>query len=66
MINVLMNGPDRTVARKSSIDGLYVCAGRLDILKIDKNSTDLQRFLFQFGVLGAFGGLSPPWRRDWV
>jgi len=33
-----MNGPDRTVARKSSIEGIYVWAGGLDILKIDKNS----------------------------
>jgi len=35
--------------------------GWLDILKIDKNSTDLQCFMFQFGGLAAFfGGPSPP------
>ena len=51
----------RTVARQSSIGGLYVCVGRLDILKFDKNSSDLKCFIFQFGGLGAlFGGLSPP------
>jgi len=32
---------------------LHLCGGGLDILKIDKNSTNLQRFLFQFGGLGA-------------
>jgi len=43
----------RTVARKFSIGGL-------DILKIDKNSTDLYCFMFQFGGFGAlFGGLRP-------
>jgi len=26
----------RTIARKSSIGGLYVCAGRLDVLKMMK------------------------------
>jgi len=26
MINVSMNGPDRTAAKKSSLEGLYVCA----------------------------------------
>jgi len=31
----------RTVARLSSIGGLYVCAEVLDILEIDKNCTDL-------------------------
>ena len=32
----------------------------LDILNIDKNSTDLQSFMLQFGGFGAlFGGLSP-------
>jgi len=33
----------------------------IDILKIDKNSTDLKCFMFQFGGLRTlFGGLSPP------
>ena len=33
----------------------------IDILEIDKNSTDLKCFMFQFGGLRAlFGGLSPP------
>ena len=42
---------------------LYVCAGGLDILKSDKNSTYLQCFVIQFGRGGlelCFGGLSPP------
>jgi len=30
-----------TVAKKFSIGGLYVCSGGLEILKFDKNSTDL-------------------------
>jgi len=38
---VLYPLPYRTVARKFSIGGLYVCLGGLDILKFDKNSTDL-------------------------
>jgi len=33
-------GLGRTVARKFSIGGICVCAGWLDIVKIDKNSTD--------------------------
>jgi len=36
-----VNGHIRTVARKSSIEGLFVCARELDIPKIDKDSTDL-------------------------
>jgi len=31
----------RTVDRKSSIGRLYVCAKSLDVLKFDKNCTDL-------------------------
>ena len=46
--------PRRTVARKFSIGGLYVCSGELDILKFDKNSTHLQRFIFQFGGAWSF------------
>jgi len=38
----------RTVDRKSPIGGLYVWAEVLGILKIDKNCTDLQCFIFQF------------------
>jgi len=40
--------PYRTVGRKFSIGGLYVCSGWLDILKLDKNSTDSQCFIIQF------------------
>ena len=47
-------------SRKSSIEGPYVCAAGLDILKIDKKSTNLY-FIFQFGGLGAlFGGITTP------
>jgi len=42
----------RTEVRKLS-KGLYIYAGLFDILKIDKNSTDLQCFIFQFRGLGA-------------
>jgi len=44
----------RTVARKSSIGGLYACAGGLDITKFDKNSTCLWYFLIQFGEAWSF------------
>ena len=59
----------RTVARKFSIGEFYVCSGGLGILEFDKNSTDLQCFIIQFGGLGAlFAGAKPPkaspWRRD--
>jgi len=52
-------------------EGLCVCAGLLDILKIDKNSTDLQCFIFQFRDFGALFGeakptKAPPWQRDWI
>jgi len=54
----------RTVARKFSIrglEGLWVCAEGLDTLKIDKISTDLSCFVFQFGGLGVlFWGDKPP------
>jgi len=40
--------------------GICVCAGRLDILKIDKNSTDLLCFMFQFGGLEVCLGAKPP------
>ena len=43
----------RTVARESSIGSFKFVHGRLYILKIDKHSTALLCFLFQFG------GLSP-------
>ena len=34
--------------------------GGLDILKFDKNSTDLKCFIFQFaGLGGLFGGAKP-------
>jgi len=43
-----------TVSRKSSIGGLCICAEVLDILKIDKNCTDLQCFIFQFREACSF------------
>ena len=49
-----------TVARKFSIGELYVCVRGLDILKFDKNSTDLKCFIFQSaGLGGLFGGAKP-------
>ena len=48
---------NRTMARRSSNSGLYVCSGGNDILK----STDLQCFIFHTEGLGAlFGRLSQP------
>jgi len=56
----LAQGSTRTVARKSSIGGLYVRAGGLTF-KCDKTSTNLCVSYFNLGVLGAlFGGISPP------
>jgi len=60
----------KPVARKFSIGGLCVCAGGLDILKIDKKSTDLQCSMLQFegawsSVWGTKPTNAPPWRRDW-
>jgi len=57
----------RTVARKFSVGGfcisaggICVCVEGLDIPKIDKNSTDLYCFIFQFGRLGdLFVGAKP-------
>ena len=47
-------------SRKSSIEVLHVCAAGLDILKIDKKSTDLY-FIFQIGGLETlFGGITAP------
>jgi len=46
----------RTVARKSSVGRLYVCAGGLDILKIDK----LHSFIAIGGLELCFGGLRLP------
>jgi len=39
-----------------TIGGFCVCAGGLDILKIDKNSTPSKCFMFQFGGIGALFG----------
>ena len=51
----------RTIARKFPSRGICISAGGPCHSKIDKNSTDLQCFMFYFGGLGAFfGGLSPP------
>jgi len=60
MINVSMSGPDRTVARKSSIEGLYVCAGGLTLKKLTKTPLIYSVSYFNLGGLGAFGGASPP------
>jgi len=46
----------RTAARKFSIGGLCVSAEGHDILKIDKNSPDLQCVMFQFGSAWSFAG----------
>jgi len=67
----------RTVARNSSLGGLYVCAGRLYVRAGGAWHSNLTKVpliynvsYFNFRELGAlFGGAeatkSPPWRRDW-
>jgi len=61
----MQSGQTRTVARKSLITGLYVCAGGLH----SKNSkTPLVNSVsyFNFGGVGAlFGDLSPPKLNAW-
>jgi len=47
LMDLLIRCIGRTVARKSSKGGLYVCAGGLDIQNFDKNSTDLHCFTFR-------------------
>jgi len=58
----------RTVARKSSIGGLYVCAGEIDNQIWQKFH---QLMVFHISILGAWSVVwgvlahqSPPWRRD--
>jgi len=43
--------PTRTVARKYSVGGLYVCAGGLDILIFDKTSLIYSVSYFNLGGL---------------
>jgi len=40
-LNIEVGAASRTVARKLSVGGFCIYAGWLDILKIDKNYTDL-------------------------
>jgi len=51
----------RTVGRKFSIGGLWVCSGQIDTIKIDKNSTDLECFIFHFEKVWSivWGAKSP-------
>jgi len=51
----------RTVARKSSVGGLYICARGLSILKFDETTLVFSVSYINLEGLGAlFGGLSPP------
>jgi len=48
------------IARKFSIEGLYVCSGGLDIKRFDKIPTVNSTSYFYLGKFGAlFVGLSP-------
>jgi len=51
----------RTVVRRSSIEGHYVCVEELDIVEMKIFMTySVYYFIFQFGKLAAFcGGISP-------
>jgi len=69
LINVSINGPDRTITRKSSIEGLYVCAGGLTFCKLTKTPliysisySNLGSWSFVWGAKPT----KPPRRRDWV
>jgi len=55
------HGDSQNVDWKSSVQRLYVCARGLELLKFDKNCTDLYCFIFSFSGGGAsVGGLSLP------
>jgi len=59
LINVSINGPDRTIARKSSIEGLYVWA-RDYFLKIDENHWLIMFHISILGVLEPEPEEGPP------
>jgi len=68
--NCAVPPPDRTVARKSSIGGLYVFSGGLERLcrGLKRKNSIYSISYFNLGVLGSFsGGAKPtkatPWRR---
>ena len=57
----VMINPPRTVARKCSLGGLYVCAGRLDIENLLKSPLIYCVSYLNLGALGLFlEGRSPP------
>jgi len=58
---VLTSMPIRKVARKSSIGGLYVCAGELDIVNLIKIPVICSvSYLNLRGFVLCLEGLSPP------
>jgi len=50
-VRAVMINPPRTVARKCSLRGLYVCAGRLDIENFLKSPLIYSFSYFNFGAL---------------
>jgi len=50
----------RTASRQSSVGGLGVCAGGLDILKFDKNQLVYSVPISIRELRALFGGISPP------
>jgi len=47
-----MINPPRTVGRKCSLEGLYFCAGRLDIKNLSKSPLIYTVSYFNFGAWG--------------
>ena len=61
LFNMIFPLADRTVHRKSSIGGFYVCGGGHDILKFDKNSTSSDsHFSLRFWNYSFVWGIKPP------
>jgi len=50
---------NRTIARRSSVGGLYVCAGKIDILKFCKTSTELVFHFSHWGDWSFVCGAKP-------
>ena len=69
-VRAVMISPLRTVARKCSLGGLYVCPGRLDIENLLKSPLIYSVSYFNLGILVLFLEGKPtkatPWRRDWI
>jgi len=60
-VRVVIINPPRTVDRKCSLGGLYLCAGRFDSGNLLKSSLIYSVSYFNLGALGlCLEGRSPP------